>query len=79
MRDVSAAPEPGYVTIKGAADYSSESEWVIKQALRVGDLKAKKSGRRTLVDFSSVKRRAASLPDAKFMPPPPRRFSSTSP
>jgi hypothetical protein len=70
-----ALPEPAFVSIKAAAEYSSESEWVIKQELRFGNLTAKKSGRRTLVDFQSVKRRAASLPDAKFAPPRRRKVA----
>jgi hypothetical protein len=65
--------EPVFVSIEDAARYTSESPWLIKDLLRKGVLKARKAGRRTLVDFASVKARAASLPDAKFAPPRDRR------
>jgi hypothetical protein len=70
-----AALEPAFVSIRAAAEFSGESEWTIKNELRLGNLKAKKSGRRTLIDFASVKRRAASLPDAKFAPPRRRKVA----
>jgi hypothetical protein len=62
------ALEPALISIKAAAEFSGESEWTIKQELRLGRLTAKKAGRRTLVDFASVKRRVAGLPNAKFVP-----------
>jgi hypothetical protein len=67
--------EPAYVSIENAANYTSESPWIIKDLLRRGALKAKKAGRRTLVEFAGVKERAANLPDAKFAPPRERRRS----
>ncbi len=71
--ETAAAVEPAFLSIKDAAAYFAESEWQIKAALRRGDLTAQKSGRRTLINFESAKRRAASLPVAKFAPPRLRR------
>ena len=65
--------EPAFVSIEDAANYTSESPWVIKDLLRRGILKAKKAGRRTIVEFAGVKARAANLPVAKFAPPRERR------
>jgi hypothetical protein len=67
-----SALEPQYVSIRDAAKFSAVSEWTIKNLLRQGVLEARKSGRRTLVVFESVKRHAAALPDAKFAAPRPR-------
>ena len=61
--------KPRFVSIQDAAAYTSESTWVIKDLLRRGELKAKKAGRRTIVEFAGVKARAENLPDAKFAPP----------
>jgi hypothetical protein len=41
--------------------------------LRRGVYRAKKSGRRTLIYFASVKEHAETLPDAKFAPPRTRK------
>jgi hypothetical protein len=62
--------EPKYINIKDTAEYSSESQWVVKDKLRRGIYKARKSGRRTLIEFASVKSHLADLPAAKFAPPP---------
>jgi hypothetical protein len=69
--------EPAYVSIDTAANYTSESPWVVKDLLRRGIYKAKKAGRRTIVEFSGVKERAANLPDAKFALPRQRRQHET--
>jgi hypothetical protein len=63
----SVAPlDPALISIADAALYTSESEWTVKERLRQGVYRAKKSGRRTLVILDSVKAYVASLPDAKF-------------
>jgi hypothetical protein len=68
--------EPAFVSINDAAKYRAESPWKIKQLLRAGVLKAKKSGRRTLVTFASLKASIANLPDAEFLPPRTKAKSS---
>jgi hypothetical protein len=67
--------EPVFVSIEDAATYRAESTWRIKQLLRNGVLKAKKSGRRTLVTFASLKASIANLPDAEFLAPLPKSKS----
>lgn len=61
--------EPAFLSIADAARWRGESVWRIKQLLRQGILKAKKSGRRTLVSFSSLKASIQGLPDAEFTKP----------
>lgn len=56
-------------SIKQAAEATGESQWTVKQRLRAGVYKAKKSGRRTLVMPDSVRAYVASLPDAIFKAP----------
>jgi hypothetical protein len=74
MRPGEANPiEPVFVSIADAANITGESEWTVKQRLREGIYKAKKSGRRTLIVFDTIKSYIASLPDAKFAPAPPRK------
>ena len=62
-------PEPLAVSIEAAAITTGESDWTVKQRLRKGQYKAKKAGRRTLVDYQSVKDFWKTLPAAKFLPP----------
>jgi len=64
--------EPLLVGIAEAARLTGESEWQVKDKLRRGRYKAKKSGRRTLVWFWSIKADVANLPDATFAPVRPR-------
>jgi hypothetical protein len=61
--------EPLGISIKQAAEVTGESTWQVKQKLRNGTYRAKKSGRRTIVEFTSVKAAWEKLPNAKFMPP----------
>jgi excisionase family DNA binding protein len=61
--------EPAFVSIADAARYVGISEWSVKDLLRQGVLQARKSGRRTLIEFASVKQHAASLPAATFAAP----------
>ena len=65
--------EPAYISIDDAARYTNESPWTVKELLRQGIYRAKKSGRRTLIVFASVKERMENLPDAKFAKPIKRR------
>jgi hypothetical protein len=60
--------EPLYISIASAAKLSDESPWAVKARLRTGVYRARKSGRRTLVELASVKAYLASLPVAKFRP-----------
>jgi excisionase family DNA binding protein len=61
--------EPKYITIRDAARYTAESVWTVNKKLRLGIYRALKSGRRTLVEFETVKRHLATLPPAKFAKP----------
>ena len=65
--------EPLGVSIADAAKMTGESTWTVKMKLRQGIYRAKKSGRRTIIIFESVKAHWATLPDAKFLAPPERR------
>jgi hypothetical protein len=67
--------DPLFVSIDEAAFLTAESVWTVKDLLRRGVYLAKKSGRRTLVVYASVKARANSLPDATYAKP--RRSSPT--
>ena len=62
------AVEPLFVSIAEAARFVGQSEWTIKQRLRTGIYRARKSGRRTLVEFESIKnftRRRCRPPNSK--------------
>jgi hypothetical protein len=61
--------EPLSLSIAKTAELTGESEWTVKQKLRSGVYKAKKSGRRTLISYESIKTAWADLPAAKFSPP----------
>jgi hypothetical protein len=69
----SKAIEPAFVSIQDAAAYMAESTWTIKNRLRLGQLRARKSGRRTLIEFLSLKEFIATLPIASFAPVRARR------
>jgi hypothetical protein len=60
--------EPLGLSIKKTAEITGESPWQVKEKLRNGTYKAKKSGRRTIVIYQTVKAAWASLPDATFKP-----------
>jgi hypothetical protein len=62
--------EPKFLSIIDVARFTAESQWTVKAKLRAGIYRAKKSGRRTLVVFDTVKRHMAELPDVKFAAPP---------
>ena len=65
--------EPLLISISDAARVTGESQWSVKMKLRSGAYKARKSGRRTLIIFETIKTHTAGLPDAKFAPPRERR------
>jgi hypothetical protein len=67
--------EPLGMSIAETAETTSESVWKVKQRLRAGEYRAKKAGRRTIVDYCSVKEVWANLPDAKFAPSRPRKVA----
>jgi excisionase family DNA binding protein len=54
------------------------SEWSVKMLLRAGKLRAKKSGRRTLVLRQSRSEYVASLPVATYLPLPQKRKPKTA-
>jgi hypothetical protein len=60
--------EPIFLSINETARITSDSPWRVKQLLREGVYKAKKSGRRTLVAFESIRRRCDTLPAAVYAP-----------
>jgi excisionase family DNA binding protein len=61
--------EPLACTINEASRISGEPRTKIYSWLKTGKLKSKKSGRRTLILYESLKQAIADLPDAKFTPP----------
>lgn len=61
--------EPIFLSINETARITSDSPWRVKELLRAGIYTAKKSGRRTLVSFASIRTRCESLPDAVYSPP----------
>jgi hypothetical protein len=60
--------KPLGLSIKETAAMTSESEWQVKEHLRRGEYRAKKSGRRTIIIYQSVEDHWNSLPDATFKP-----------
>jgi hypothetical protein len=63
--------EGGYIkplglSIKKVAEITGESQWQVKEKLRNGTYKAKKSGRRTIVIYQTVEEAWERLPDATF-------------
>ena len=63
------------LSIKQTAKVTGESEWTVKQKLRDGTYRAKKSGRRTIVIYQTVVEHWDSLPDAKFCKPLRRKHT----
>jgi hypothetical protein len=61
---------PLALTIAEAAKATGESEWTVKDRLRKGQYRARKAGKRTLVEFSSIHEHWEGLPRAKFAPTP---------
>jgi hypothetical protein len=61
--------EPLSVTIHAASQITGEPRTKIYEGLKTGKLKAKKSGRRTLILYGSLQQYIADLSDAKFTPP----------
>ncbi len=56
---------PIAVTIPDAVQFSGMSRSSIYEALKRGDLSARKAGRRTLISFSDLQAYLASLPEYK--------------
>jgi hypothetical protein len=65
---ISEGMAPIFVSIGDAALLTGESIWTVKQRLREGTYRARKAGRRTLIEYASVKAHAADLPAAQFAP-----------
>ncbi len=64
--------EPALVTINGC-EYIAVSPAEMYRLLGLGIIEGVKAGKRTLLKFSSLKERAASLPPAVITPPTPRK------
>jgi hypothetical protein len=71
--DTATKTEPLFYSIHDAAHALAISPWSVKDLLKRQVLRARKAGRRTLVEGQSVREYAAGLPQAKFQPPPARR------
>ena len=56
--------------IADTAKVTGESQWTVKDRLRKGKYRARKAGKRTLVEFSSIREHWESLPRAKFASAP---------
>jgi hypothetical protein len=67
--EMAAKSDPMFEEIAESARQLAVSEWFVKDLLRKKKLKAKKAGRRTMVDVQSRKDYAHGLPDAEFLPP----------
>ena len=63
-----AKSNPLFISIKDSARERAVSDWTIKDELRRGLLRARKDGRRTLIEYASHIERAESLPKAEFAP-----------
>jgi hypothetical protein len=63
MEPIEPLVEPLGLSIKTTAAITGESEWQVKEKLRTGTYQAKKSGRRTIVIYQSVKAAFDALPD----------------
>jgi hypothetical protein len=63
-------------SIQQTSEKTSESVWKVKDRLRRGEYRARKAGRRTIVEPASVREVWAKLPIAKFAPPRSRRRPS---
>jgi hypothetical protein len=61
--------QPLFASIDTIAKFTGESPWTVKHKLRLGYYRARKSGRRTLVEMASVREHLATLPEAKFATP----------
>jgi hypothetical protein len=59
---------PAYRAITDVAVHTAESEWTVRDHIRQGHYRAKKSGRRVLVEMASVDEYIANLPDATYAP-----------
>jgi hypothetical protein len=69
-------PLPMFEAINECARQLAISPWSVKDLLRKQKLRAKKHGRRTMVEVASRLEYAASLPDATFAPPRDRSRNS---
>jgi hypothetical protein len=69
MRDEQiSGTKPLGLSIKQTAELTGESPWTVKDKLRRGTYRAKKSGRRTIIIYASVERAWENLPDATYAP-----------
>jgi len=59
---------PAYRGVIDAAKYTGESPWTVRDHIRQGHYRAKKSGRRVLIEVASIDEYMAGLPDATYAP-----------
>jgi excisionase family DNA binding protein len=59
-------PVPIFVSIADAATMLTITPWTIRQLVARGQLRARKLGRRTVVEAKSLQTYAAALPPAKL-------------
>lgn len=62
MRKVSQHVQKAYGTMPEAVQFSGMSRSALYEAMKRGDLIARKSGRRTLISFSELEAYLANLP-----------------
>jgi hypothetical protein len=65
-------------SIRKTSEKTSESPWKVKERLRAGQYRARKAGRRTIIEPASVREVWAKLPIATFAPPRVRRSARTA-
>jgi excisionase family DNA binding protein len=58
--------EPLFYSVEDAAHELAMSKWWVREMLRRGVLRARKAGRRTIIEGQSVRDYAATLPAAEF-------------
>jgi hypothetical protein len=68
-----APANPIFISVAEAARITAQSEWTVWDHLRNGRYRARKAGRRTLIEYSSIKQDADNLPVATFAAPRRRR------
>jgi hypothetical protein len=59
---------PAYRGIIDVSAYTGESTWTVRDHIRQGHYRAKKRGRRVLVEMTTVDAYISSLPDATYAP-----------
>jgi excisionase family DNA binding protein len=66
---LTATTYPVFASIEEAAKLLCVSKWLVREKIAIGELEAKKAGRRTLVTMVSILRYAENLPAARLAKP----------